>query len=87
MLVVAPHADDEVLGAGGLVALAQIRGWRVHVLYATVAGYRVSPGQLENLTEIPQNLFPLQFAGLQQTFRQRERPHEMSHSERMLAVK
>jgi N-acetylglucosamine malate deacetylase 1 len=40
MLVVAPHADDEVLGAGGLMALAQIRGWRVHVLYATVAGYR-----------------------------------------------
>jgi LmbE family N-acetylglucosaminyl deacetylase len=40
LLVVAPHADDEVLGAGGLMALAAGRGWRVHVLYATLATYR-----------------------------------------------
>jgi len=45
---------------------------RGNIGVATVAGYRVNPGELQNLTEIPQNLFPLQFAGLQQTFRQRE---------------
>ena len=38
-LVIAPHADDEVLGAGGLMALASERHWAVHVLYVTVAGY------------------------------------------------
>jgi LmbE family N-acetylglucosaminyl deacetylase len=40
MLVVAPHADDEVLGAGGLMALAASEGWDVRVLFATVSGYR-----------------------------------------------
>lgn len=40
MLVVAPHADDEVLGAGGLMATAAAHGWKVHVLYATISGYR-----------------------------------------------
>jgi LmbE family N-acetylglucosaminyl deacetylase len=39
-LVVAPHADDEVLGAGGLIALLVGRGWRVDVAFATVAGYQ-----------------------------------------------
>ena len=29
MLVVAPHADDEVLGAGGLMARAAADGWEV----------------------------------------------------------
>jgi LmbE family N-acetylglucosaminyl deacetylase len=38
-LVVAPHADDEVLGAGGLIALLVERGWRVEVSFATVSGY------------------------------------------------
>jgi LmbE family N-acetylglucosaminyl deacetylase len=38
-LVVAPHADDEVLGAGGLMARAAAEGWKVHVLFATVCGY------------------------------------------------
>ena len=39
-LVVAPHADDEVLGAGGLIAAATESGWEVRVLYATVSGFR-----------------------------------------------
>ena len=39
MLVVAPHADDEVLGAGGLMARATAAGWKVHVAFATIAGY------------------------------------------------
>ncbi|MHC4993433.1 MAG: PIG-L deacetylase family protein [Planctomycetota bacterium] len=34
-LVVAPHPDDEVLGAGGLIALKRTRGAVVHVLYLT----------------------------------------------------
>jgi N-acetylglucosamine malate deacetylase 1 len=38
-VVVAPHADDEVLGAGGLIALATSRGWQVHVIYTTLSGY------------------------------------------------
>jgi LmbE family N-acetylglucosaminyl deacetylase len=38
-LVVAPHADDEVLGAGGLIALLVERGWRVEVSFATASGY------------------------------------------------
>ena len=38
-LVVAPHADDEVLGAGGLMARLSAAGWETHVLYATVSGY------------------------------------------------
>jgi N-acetylglucosamine malate deacetylase 1 len=39
VLVVAPHADDEVLGAGGLIARSVAEGWQVHVLFATVSGY------------------------------------------------
>jgi len=38
-LVVAPHADDEVLGAGGLIARLSASGWQIHVLYATISGY------------------------------------------------
>jgi N-acetylglucosamine malate deacetylase 1 len=39
MLVIAPHADDEVLGAGGAMALAVARGWQVAVRFGSVAGY------------------------------------------------
>lgn len=39
-LVVAPHADDEILGAGGFMTLAAQAGWEVGVWFATVAGYR-----------------------------------------------
>jgi LmbE family N-acetylglucosaminyl deacetylase len=42
-LVLAPHADDEVLGAGGLIALLAERGWRVDVAFATVSGYESAP--------------------------------------------
>lgn len=38
-LVVAPHADDEVLGAGGLILRATAAGWQVRVLFATVSGF------------------------------------------------
>jgi LmbE family N-acetylglucosaminyl deacetylase len=38
-MVVAPHADDEVLGAGGLIAAARRAGWEVEVLFATVSGF------------------------------------------------
>lgn len=38
-LVMAPHADDEVLGAGGFIAKASAAGWDVDVLFATVTGY------------------------------------------------
>lgn len=37
-LVVAPHADDEVLGCGGLLAVMVGRGVDVHVVYAAVDG-------------------------------------------------
>ena len=39
ILVVAPHADDEVLGAGGLVAAAAAQGARIHVAYLTISGF------------------------------------------------
>ncbi|GAA2719565.1 PIG-L deacetylase family protein [Cellulomonas aerilata] len=40
VLVLAPHADDEVLGCGGLMASLARRGVGVHVLYASVDGSR-----------------------------------------------
>jgi LmbE family N-acetylglucosaminyl deacetylase len=40
LLVIAPHADDEVLGAGGLILKAARAGWEVSVLFMTVAGFR-----------------------------------------------
>lgn len=38
-IVIAPHADDEVLGAGGLIALLAEAGWEVYVGYLTISGY------------------------------------------------
>jgi N-acetylglucosamine malate deacetylase 1 len=38
-LVIAPHADDEILGAGGLIARCAAEGWEVHLLFATISGY------------------------------------------------
>lgn len=42
-LVLAPHADDEVLGAGGWICRAAACGWAVHVLFATISGFRSVP--------------------------------------------
>ena len=40
ILVIAPHADDEVLGAGETIIRAVSSGWDVEVLFATIAGYQ-----------------------------------------------
>ena len=41
-LVIAPHADDEVLGVGGLMARLSAEGWSVVVAYVTVSGFSSS---------------------------------------------
>jgi N-acetylglucosamine malate deacetylase 1 len=43
-VVVAPHADDEVLGAGGLIARLCNDGWDVRVLYGVVSGFESNSG-------------------------------------------
>src|SRR5680860_673655 len=40
ILVVAPHADDEVLGAGGVMALAHQAGTKVDVIFMAVDGLK-----------------------------------------------
>lgn len=40
VLVISPHADDEVLGCGGLIAAQVEAGAEVHVLYLAVDGMR-----------------------------------------------
>jgi len=47
-LVVAPHADDEVLAAGGLIARLCREGWNVHVLYGVVSGFASMSGAGES---------------------------------------
>ncbi len=37
--IAAPHADDEALGCGGVIAAARARGAQVYVLFLTVSGY------------------------------------------------
>jgi LmbE family N-acetylglucosaminyl deacetylase len=39
VLVITPHADDEVVGCGGLLARLAARPTRVHVLYVAVDGF------------------------------------------------
>jgi LmbE family N-acetylglucosaminyl deacetylase len=39
VLVLSPHADDEVLGCGGLLARLAAAGTSVHVLYGAVDGF------------------------------------------------
>ena len=55
VLVVAPHADDEALGAGGLILAAQRAGLDVHVLLATNGD-----GYLTAAMRDFQRLFPTQ---------------------------
>ena len=50
-IVLAPHADDEVLGAGGLMAKLAEAGWQVEVLFATISGYLSAPRQEDSSTE------------------------------------
>ena len=38
-VVLAPHADDEILGAGGFISKARATGWEIDLLFATVSGY------------------------------------------------
>ncbi len=42
--IVAPHADDEILGAGGLLVQAHQAGAEIYVLYVTVAGFETVRG-------------------------------------------
>ena len=35
LLVIAPHPDDETVGAGGAIAMARARGWDVTVVFLT----------------------------------------------------
>jgi LmbE family N-acetylglucosaminyl deacetylase len=44
ILIVAPHADDEALGCGGLIAFARRRGAAVFVLFMTCAGFEPLSG-------------------------------------------
>src|SRR3989344_130052 len=48
--VVAPHADDEILGCGGLLSMSQAVGARTYVLYLTVSGFTpMNGGSSSNL--------------------------------------
>jgi len=38
-VIIAPHADDETLDAGGVIAVLSAAGWEIHVLFATISGY------------------------------------------------
>lgn len=42
--IVAPHADDEILAAGGLLSIASQAGARIFILYVTVSGFEVIRG-------------------------------------------
>lgn len=44
ILIIAPHADDEALGCGGLISLANKVGAEVYVQYVTVAGFKPQRG-------------------------------------------
>lgn len=58
-LVIAPHADDEVIGCGGLISRIKRAGGQVHVLYLSVDGlteYSAAGGSStrQRLSEIQQ---------------------------------
>src|SRR6266496_973435 len=57
ILVVAPHADDEVLGAGGVIARALGAGAEAHVIFMAVGplkhwGLPESPTSAERFAEV-----------------------------------
>ncbi|MEE9412777.1 MAG: PIG-L deacetylase family protein [Methylococcales bacterium] len=52
LLVIAPHADDEVLEAGGLIAKASTHGTEVKVLYLTISGYASRANEGHPSTEL-----------------------------------
>ena len=45
LLVLAPHADDEVYGCGGTIARRSDEGWEVHVAVATLGDVTRADGQ------------------------------------------
>lgn len=52
LLVLAPHPDDEILGAGAIMARAHLRGDRIGVVVLTDGARsspQMSPGQLRDL--------------------------------------
>jgi hypothetical protein len=54
LLVLAPHCDDKVLGAGGLIQAALRQGLDAHVIIATAGdGYRRAAWYLVRLGEGP----------------------------------
>jgi LmbE family N-acetylglucosaminyl deacetylase len=48
ILVLSPHADDEVLGCGGFIARRAAEGCEVHVLVATVGDVRNVDGSMKS---------------------------------------
>lgn len=46
--LVAPHADDEILGCGGLLSRASNSGARICVLFITVSGYQPLSGGFDS---------------------------------------
>jgi LmbE family N-acetylglucosaminyl deacetylase len=77
-VIIAPHADDEVLGAGGFMACARRQGWELHVLFATVSGYpseaRGDHSQTASrLAEVEQMAALLGLAGYDVLFRGEEK--------------
>jgi LmbE family N-acetylglucosaminyl deacetylase len=51
VVLVAPHPDDEVLGAGGILALLAARGCAIHVV-AVTDGEASHPGRAEELRRV-----------------------------------
>lgn len=51
LLIIAPHADDEALGCGGIIHQARERGDRVRVLFGTIGGYAAKSGGSDSTTK------------------------------------
>ncbi len=51
ILVISPHADDEVLGCGGYLASQRDMGSEIHIAYATIGNSEKSPGEQERIQE------------------------------------